>query len=238
MQPPSAEAARPPNLAALTKDVSANRGAVDVRRPRRRIRRALIAAALICGLLAVAHGWILSSWAHFLDVSERPQPVDYVLILGGGIATRPFVGAALANQGLAERVLIVQPTLSPDAEDGFFPPDHVLTRRILLKLQVAPERIVDLPGEVTSTYDEACVLERFLRDFPHAKVSVVTNPFHTRRARIIFGRVLKDRMQRVSFVAAPCDGFDESNWWQVEEGARTYVMETLKLFYTLAGGEQ
>jgi uncharacterized SAM-binding protein YcdF (DUF218 family) len=167
--------------------------------------------------------------AQFLDVSEPPEDTDYVLVLGGGSDTRPFVAAALVNAGLAHKVLVPRVQQSPEVEHGLLPAEQDLTSRVLRARGVLSRDIILLDGECASTRDEALALGRFLDDRPNETVMVVTTTYHTRRARGIFRSILGERASRLRFVAAPTDGFDAHNWWQFEEGFVTYTNEYVKL---------
>jgi uncharacterized SAM-binding protein YcdF (DUF218 family) len=166
--------------------------------------------------------------ARFLDVSEPARPVDYVLVLGGGSDSRPFVGAALFKAGLARKVLVPRVRAAPEVRDGLLPPEEEVVRRVLRARGVPPGAILLLPGECASTADEARALKAFLEGHSDASVAVVTHGFHTRRARALFRRTLGGRAA-LSFVAAPTDGFDAGNWWRFEAGVRTYAAEYVKL---------
>ena len=98
-----------------------------------------------------------------------------------------------------------------------------------------PDAIVLLPGEVDSTADEARSLKRYLDVYPGRTVAVVTNDFHTRRARRIFRAELGDAAADLPFFAAPTDGFDAHDWWRSEAGCTTYADEYLKLLAHLVG---
>jgi uncharacterized SAM-binding protein YcdF (DUF218 family) len=199
------------------------------RRRFRWLRRLIVLATLVL-VLYLARGWILSRAGRFLDIGEPPRRTDYVLILGGESSTRPFVAAALLRAGLARRALVPTVKMSPEAADGLWPAEHVLIRRILLARGIRADDILVLPGECDSTIDEAHALARFLDSEPEATVTVVTNDFHTRRARMLFRRVLKKtRENRVFFVAAPLDGVKTENWWRSERGFVVYINEYLKL---------
>jgi uncharacterized SAM-binding protein YcdF (DUF218 family) len=104
-----------------------------------------------------------------------------------------------------------------------------LVRRVLLARGVPASAIVVLPGECDSTEDEAHTLARFLEAKPDLTVAVVTNDFHTRRARLLFRRALGSNSQRVHFVAAPVDGVAADNWWRTQKGFVQYTTEYLKL---------
>lgn len=202
--------------------------------PWRRWRRRFLAVVLVLGTLYLTRSWTLGAAGLFLNVSEAPRPVDAVLVLGGGVDTRPFVAAALVKKGLAKRVLLPSVKPTQDAVDGTHPDEVTITRKVLLARGVPEECITVLPGEVNSTEDEANVLNRILQSQPGITVAVVTSDFHTRRARGIFRAVLGARIKQVHFVAAPTDGFGSSDWWQCEEGTCTYLNEYAKLIvYTL-----
>jgi uncharacterized SAM-binding protein YcdF (DUF218 family) len=174
---------------------------------------------------------LLPAAARFLDVSEPPPTVDAVMVLGGGAETRPFVAAALIRAGKARRALVPTVRLSLENEAGLAPSESELIRSVLRARGVREEEIVTLPGEVDSTRDEARGLKQFLDSEPDATVAVVTNGFHTRRARMLFRHEMRDHMDHVHFVAAPTDHFNADNWWRTEEGFTCYLTEFFKLIY-------
>jgi uncharacterized SAM-binding protein YcdF (DUF218 family) len=202
----------------------------------RRWPRALRRLVLLVGVLAVLYGlrgWLLPLPGRFLDVSERPAPTDYVLVLNGDRETRPFVAAALVKAGLVPKVLVVQSVPSPDEEDGLVPVEHEIVKRVLLGRGVPEEAITILPGLAATTFDEARALAGFLDAHPEITVTVVTNRFHTRRARWVFGQVLGDRIAHLRFVGAPQDAVMESEWWRSPRGATSYLSEYAKFAYYL-----
>lgn len=183
-------------------------------------------------LLYAARGHVLPPLARFLDVSEAPRRADYVMVLGGGYDTRPFVAAALVKAGLARRVLLPTFKQPPDPQDDLTSAEHVITQRVLVARGVPDDAIVLLPDVCASTFDEAQVLAKFLDTEPQSSVAVVTTSYHTRRARWIFQKkIAAEQFARVQFVAAPTEGFDETNWWRFEQGFGTYVNEYFKLGY-------
>ena len=205
-------------------------------KPRRRWSRFILPALLLGALTSgyLARGWWMPVIATFLDVSEPPRQVDCVQVLGGGADSRPFVAAALVRAGLAKRVLVPTVREPLDNLDGAMPPENELFRRVLAAREVAVESVVNLPGVCDSTLDEARGLAAYLETEPNATVAVVTNAFHTRRARLLFRRVLGPKMKQIHFVAAPDDHFEPESWWRTEEGFVTYVNEYCKLLlYTV-----
>jgi uncharacterized SAM-binding protein YcdF (DUF218 family) len=195
-----------------------------------------VCLAVLGGLLLVfiAPGWVLPPLARYLDVSEEPGPVDYVLVLNGDPETRPFAAAALVKAGLARQVLLTRQRLALESnlvQGGAMLSELEITRGVLKARGVPEQAIRVLPGEISSTADEARVLAAFLKDEPEARVAVVTNGFHTRRARWIFRRALGEGGERIQLVGVPHEGVDEQSWWRTSLGCVLYVSEYAKLVY-------
>jgi uncharacterized SAM-binding protein YcdF (DUF218 family) len=200
---------------------------------RRRVLVLLIAGVMLVGLYSARHQLLLAA-ARWLDVGTPPRHADYVMVLPGDVNTRPFVAAALANAGLARQVLVARPAASPAVEDRIVPPSHEITRRVLLRRGVAEEDIVLLQGQSAGTVGDAQALATFLESAPRASVTVVTNHYHTRRARWILAQVLPGRARGISFVSAPTDRFGADDWWRVDDGFMAVTGEYLKLAYYVA----
>jgi uncharacterized SAM-binding protein YcdF (DUF218 family) len=197
--------------------------------------RALLPPVLLALLLVLLHPWLLPLAGAHLDVSTPPHAVDDVLVLGGGADTRPFVAAALYKAGLARRVLLPTVRSSPESADGAVPAEHEIMRQVLLKRGVPSEAIELLPGEVSTTAEEARALRQYLDEHPGRRLAVVTNDYHTRRARWIFRSEIGDRAADVAFFAASTDDFDAHDWWQSETGFKRYCDEYVKLLAYLVG---
>ncbi len=196
----------------------------------RRWRRWLVVGPAVL-LLAYALHPVVFVWAgHWLNVGERlDAPVDYVYVLGGEASTRPFLAAAIYRAGFTRMVLIPEGQPSATDIDGLVPADHQVQHEVLLRRGVPADAILQLPGPVDSTRDEAHVLAKFMASNPKSSVAVVTSDFHTRRARLIFRRLLPDHRDRLHFIAAPTDGFGANSWWHFKDGVLWYVGEYVKL---------
>lgn len=177
---------------------------------------------------------VLTPVASYLDVSEPPRVVDYVLVLNGDPETRPFAAAALVHAGLAKKVLLTHQKLaleSNNVQTGGTLSELELTRQVLLARGVAASAIAELPGEIGSSYDELKKLAAFLNEHPESTATVVTNGFHTRRSRWVLRRLLGDHADAVSFVGVPRDGVDDAHWWRSKAGCAIYLTEYPKLLY-------
>lgn len=209
------------------------------------IKTSLLLVILTVVTLGLAHQSLLRSAASWLNVATAPQHSDYVFVLNGDANVRPFIGAALIKAGLASEALIVPtkelpPSDQQDSPTRISPPSHELSRLVMIHQGVAADKIRILDGQCTSTFDEVELMFQYLNKLSDdsATVSVVTSNFHTRRTRWTCSRVFGEQMNRLRFVAAPTEGFDETNWWRVEDGFMTYGTEFLKFgFYAFRYGK-
>ncbi len=205
---------------------------------RTRWRRYVAGLASTIFLFVAFHPVVLPYAADFLDISSVPHESDDVLVLNGRPETRPFVAAELVRNGFASEVLITTASPTPATDDNLLPPEHEIVSRVLQVEGVAGQGIRLLPGAITSTYDEAQSLARFLEQNPDRSVTIVSDAFHLRRARWVFRRVLgNDAAKRLSFAGAKIEGVDRGNWWKTQNGVSTYLCEYLKfVYYWLAFG--
>ena len=195
---------------------------------RRRIVWSLIVAAPV--MLYVCRVPILKSVGASLNVGEKlEEPVDAVMVLGGGSMTRPFVAIEMVKAGYAEKLCIPDVALSDENRDGIVPSERQLMREIAVRSGLSDEQLVMLESTVDSTEKEARVAAEYLAKHPQERLAVVTNDYHTRRARWLMRRTCGANARRLVIVAAPNDGYDADNWWLTEWGLKAYINEFVKL---------
>ncbi|HWB01180.1 MAG TPA: YdcF family protein [Pirellulales bacterium] len=186
---------------------------------------------LAIGLLGVylARAAILTAAGRWLDLAETPRQVEAVVVLPGGVTTRPFAAAALVRAGLAQRVLVPQSFRDAEAVDELSPADDFLLRQVLRKRGVPDGKIVLLEGSSQSTSSDAQAVAQWLLANNVGSLAVVTNGMHSRRTRWIFEDTLQGMSVNLTIVSVPNDGFGPANWWRVQDGMRAYTTELLKL---------
>src|ERR1035437_7695555 len=96
----------------------------------------LAAALLVLGVLLVAsyvfRAPLLRAAADFWIVNQGVTQADAIVVLGGGLETRPFAAAKLYHEGLAPRILLMNVKLSPTTKLGITSPEKDLTRQVLV----------------------------------------------------------------------------------------------------------
>jgi uncharacterized SAM-binding protein YcdF (DUF218 family) len=200
------------------------------------LRNLLVAGAILILLVVLTYTFrsqVLTGVADLLVVNDRLQPADVIFLLNGDYNTRPFYASDLYKQGLAPAIVIARSENLPAAELGLVPNDTDIAVGVMEKLGVPADKIVVLPvpGGVTSTFDEAIVLRRYIETNNIHMVILVTSTFHTLRAKWIFDRELSGLPLTLEMAAAPHYGFDATNWWKSENGLITLNNEYVKLAY-------
>lgn len=198
------------------------------------LKRLALAVLLVCVLLAVA--WLcraplLRGAANAWIINQPLSKADAIVVLGGGLDTRPFEAARLYHLGLAPKILVMNPRLSACAELGLEPSEGDLTRSILLKKTVPPRAII-MPGNlVTNSYDEAITVRDWARKNGARKVIIPTDLFHTRRVCWLYDKELRGTGIRVQIEGVPTRDYAADTWWRHEQGLIAFQNEVLKYAY-------
>ena len=195
---------------------------------KKRWKVASLLFVLVLGFLGLGL-WGFAHSPELLDASEPVVKVDAVLALGGGADQRPFAAAALYRRGLVTKLLVPQTKDKTSQKEGLTENESTRYLRIWKKLGVPDGATEFLPGAADSTRDEAVLLGQWLDTNPEATVGIITQTWHTRRARMLFQKVLGPRASRVHFFGIVQDGYRPDGWWRIPGWGSMMFFEWLKL---------
>ena len=217
-------------------DRKIKKGFPETIKKKRLAKTLFIAGAVFLLLVILVYAFrapILTGVADVLIVNDDPQPADIIFLLNSDFNTRPFRVSQLYKQGLVPIVVIARSEEPPAVKMGLIPNDTDISVGIMEKTGVPSSKIVILPfpGGVTSTFDEATALHRYIDATHITRVMLVTSVFHSRRAKWIFDRELAGLPVKLEMVAVPYSTFDQTNWWKSEAGLITLNNEYIKLVY-------
>jgi len=197
-------------------------------------KRLVLALLFVGVLLAVAwlcRGPLLRGAARAWIVDQPLARADAIVVLGGGLDTRPFEAAQLYYRGMAPRILVMNPKLTAATELGLLPAEGALARTMLLKLKV-PAGAIQVPAElVTNSFDESIVVRNWARANHVRRLIIPTDIFHTRRVRWLFRKELKNTGIQVTVDAVPVREYTRRDWWRHESGIVAFQNEVLKFAY-------
>jgi uncharacterized SAM-binding protein YcdF (DUF218 family) len=183
-------------------------------------------------LLGCAGWWwrapLLRSVAHLWIVADAPVKADAIVILGGGLDSRPTEAARLYHAGFAPRILVMQPEPTRVNELGLVVDYASLTRTLLEMDHVPADAIIPLVPNVTSTIEEARALAAWASANNAHRFLIPTDLFHTRRARWILQRKLCEPSDDIRMIPVNPKRYTASDWWQHEEGLIDFQNEIIK----------
>jgi len=161
-----------------------------------------------------------------LIVADPIEPVDAVVVLSGDDGDRLALAIEMHERGLAPSLVITDTSrqanrlLIQEAEAGGFPEDEIYVTDI----------------QVGSTVDEARAVRAFAQDRGWDSLMVVTDPYHSFRARFIFRRELRGSGIETYFRPVVGHWFRSPVWFFYPEGWKFAFLEIIKFFSYLILG--
>ena len=167
-----------------------------------------------------------------LIVADPLSSANAVVPLAGGGLERVGNAVSLFQGGYADWFLATNPPLSIP---GVQRPYGDLVRGEAISRGVPATRVLVISTKVETTLEEAIAIRQLIRERGWRSLIVVTDPFHTRRARLIFRQVF--RGTGVDIVFRPANGhwYRANAWWQSPRGLRETALEYLKLLAHVLG---
>ncbi len=200
-----------------------------------RYLKRLLAALFVLGVLLIAlfvfRAPLLRTSANLWIVNQSVTNADAIVVLGGGLQTRPSFAANLCQKGLAQRILLMNVKPDTTTELGLTPTEQELTRKVLLAQGIADTNLVEIGNRVASSYDESLAVREWVKQTGAKRVIIPTDLFHTRRVRWLYAKELSGMNVEVIVVAVPPSEYTATNWWQHEEGLIAFQNEVIKFAY-------
>ena len=197
-----------------------------------RLFRLILIIALAAGALFFAHAPLLTKAAKMIIRQDVIKPADAIVILAGEENERVEYGVKLFKDGFARKDVIIMaggPLVWKYSWAGLMK-DHAES------LDVPAGKIL-LEDKSRSTEEDAIYTKEILQRNRISSIILVTSPYHSRRASIIFERVLgKD----IGIVNAPADQswFEISEWWKRRRERATVLNEFSKYIWLWIFGVQ
>ena len=188
-------------------------------RPRRRTRAALAAAL---ALVALAAAVARDATARFLIVDDPPGPSDAVVVMAGD----PDYERTAAAVALMRRENVATLILTGGEPWPGDSAESLRTRAIALGV---PETRIHIESVSHSTREAVLAVAPILQSIGARTATVVTSPYHQRRATAAARRAWPGVVVRAR-AAAP-SAWRPERWWATAGGRRVVVSEYAKLLY-------
>lgn len=187
-------------------------------------------------LIVVGVVLMLLEAGSFLVKKDKLYRADAIVLLMGSIPDRVLQTELIYKQGLGRRIILVEENM-----EGF----HDLRKRgspivsntdqcynALVYLGINEEFINVLPGSARSTIQEALIIKDFIKSNPSVDTLIlVSSPSHTRRASMIFSKILKHYEVPAVIYTSPGEKstFNAARWWKSREDIQYVLTEYVKI---------
>ena len=178
----------------------------------------IISICLVVVLFLVwLYNLLLKKVWNFLIVHEEPKPSDVIIVLEGGNGyERVEYGVSLYQLGYANKTLFTGGAGT-----------HNMARHAL-SLGVTEDHIL-IEDKSYSTFTNAKYSLDIVRSQGFESAIVVTHPYHTKRASIIFDQIFQGL--DLTICSVPYDSSIANSWWKDKRAATAVITEYMKLVY-------
>jgi uncharacterized SAM-binding protein YcdF (DUF218 family) len=167
----------------------------------------LIMLLVLAGLFYFGHGFILDKAGRYIYEKDELKPADVIVVLAGEEEERVEYAVKLFKEEWARKNRIIMtggPVVGKHTYAG-------LMKEQAEELGV-PGKFILLADRSRSTEEDAKYTGEILKKHGYKSIILVTSPYHSKRASIIFKKILRG----VRIISAPTDkswlSFDD--WWK------------------------
>lgn len=193
-----------------------------------------ILLAVLAGLMVLysARRRVLRTTARFLVVDDAAASCDAIVLLNGNISTRAYRAVDLHRRTGAP-ILMARLADTEEVRIGVLPNITDATRELLLRRGVPADSVQVMSSDrwIAGTWAEAMLLAERIRAARWPEVAIVTDAFHTRRARWTFRTVMRGEPVVFTCAATPFSLGLIDRWWRSEYGVVQVIVEYIKLIY-------
>ncbi|OGW25072.1 MAG: hypothetical protein A2X59_00310 [Nitrospirae bacterium GWC2_42_7] len=186
--------------------------------------------AVVCVIIFLLHGLILEKAGKFIYKKDELKPADVIVVLAGEQMERVEYGASLFKEGWARKDRIIMaggPLVWKYSWAGIMK-EHAVALGI-------PAKQILLEDTSRSTEEDAKFTKDILMKHGYKSMILITSPYHSKRASMIFGRIMgKD----IKIINAPADNswFSFDEWWKRRRDRSVVLSEYSKFIWLLIFG--
>lgn len=163
-------------------------------------------------------------------IYDHPEHVDTIVVLAGDASDQRYnLGLDLLRRGFATSMIV--DGRSHIVQYGHTEADNI-RQFIGESAGDLQSRIQVCPGNYNSTFDEADIVKHCLVPLHPRSVLLITDAYHTRRAKLIFSK----RVPQFQYTAAAVKAANSYShkWWRSREAAKGVLYGWEKMVWWLA----
>ena len=198
------------------------------------MKRYLVRSAVVLAPLLLFGIIALRGLGSFLVYEDRLEKADGIMILGGTMYERQLEAVDLYKEGWAPRLFMLR-EVSDWGEVELM--NRGVEYRSVVDVQVdvmerlgVPRDRITILDPANSTAQEAQILRDLAARERFTRVIIVTSKQHTRRARLVINRRMRDIGVKVIVRPSRYDRANVDRWWTERSTLRFTLFETQRLF--------
>lgn len=203
----------------------------DIPKPRRKgcLVIILVVVVVLTGLLVLPY-----AMGRILLVSDSLEPADAAVALGGDTgAARMEKAVELYKEGLVQYIIITE--TNGVADTGMRESLYLLNQALAGGVRYRDISITEV--DASSTWSEAVAVRKLMLQKGWTSVIVVTDPYHTLRAKLAFRQDFRPHSLNVSVTYTPDHWWRPSTWFLSQAGRELTLREWVKLLGQVFGLE-
>ena len=190
----------------------------------------LVLLTVFCSIVFIGHAFILEKAGKLIYKKDELKPADVIVVLAGEQVERVEYGVKLFNDGWArkDRIIMAGGPVVWKYSWASLMKEHAESLGV-------PGETILLEDQSKSTEEDAKFTKNILMKKGYKSIILVTSPYHSKRASMIFGRILgKD----IKIINAPAEKswFSFDDWWKRRRDRSTVLSEFSKFTWLLIFG--
>ena len=180
---------------------------------------------LIVVLVAGAY-LLLRGAGAYLIYADDLEPADVIVVLSGGTDTRMNEALSLYKEDYSKIIVLTE---TGEQTEGYEYLNSFDMRIQLMNNGVPSGNIMITDLSVNTTVDEAVAVRDLMQNRQYNSAIVVTDPYHTRRTKLIFNQVFDGTDTRIIVRPVRSSWFNSRTWFTSLRGWQFALLEYAKL---------
>ena len=168
----------------------------------------------------------LRAVAAYLIVADELVPVKAIVVLSGGTESRMRETLRLYEEGYGSIIILTETGGTLGDSEQLYSFDM---RIQLMNNGVPSGNIIITDMQVSSTIDEARAVRETLTNQQFPSAIIVTDPYHTRRTRMVFREAFADSPIEIYIRPAGSSWYNSRTWFLSARGWQFTTLEYIKL---------
>jgi uncharacterized SAM-binding protein YcdF (DUF218 family) len=186
----------------------------------------VIALSLIAFVGIIGFYFFLRVIGAYLIVADDLEQMDAVVVLSGGGLSRREEGTKLFKEKYAKTFVLTE---TGETVSDLGVNYSTVLKQEAIQMGIPDDAILITQEHANNTLEEAIAVKKLLENSELISAVVITDPFHTRRARMIFQDVFQDTGIDIKVRPVIGSWYRSDTWFASNRGWEATIQEYLRI---------